>query len=133
MDKIMRLHAVSSTMENGFVYLPDKAEWLPELTAFPKGKHDDQVDSTSQALDWIRRDIGGREWEFSTSIAWNTKNLSKLARYRHVRSLIVKMSRDAPTWGTCACSASLLGRLQIQRAGGRRRGSPELSGATEST
>jgi predicted phage terminase large subunit-like protein len=63
MDKIMRLHAVSSTMENGFVYLPEKAEWLPEylheLTTFPKGKHDDQVDSTSQALDWIRQGYWG--------------------------------------------------------------------------
>jgi predicted phage terminase large subunit-like protein len=39
MDKIMRLYAVSSTMENGFVYLLEKAEWLPEylheLTTFP--------------------------------------------------------------------------------------------------
>jgi predicted phage terminase large subunit-like protein len=35
--------------------LPKEAAWLPEylheLTAFPKGKHDDQVDSTAQMLD----------------------------------------------------------------------------------
>lgn len=34
-----------------------RAPWWPdyeaELTHFPKGRHDDQVDSTSQALDWI--------------------------------------------------------------------------------
>jgi predicted phage terminase large subunit-like protein len=58
LDKIMRLHSVTSTIENGFVYLPDKAEWLPEyiheMTVFPKGKFDDQCDSTSQALDWIK-------------------------------------------------------------------------------
>jgi predicted phage terminase large subunit-like protein len=58
MDKVMRMHSVTSTIENGFVYLPDKAEWLAEymheMTTFPKGKHDDQVDSTSQALDWVR-------------------------------------------------------------------------------
>jgi predicted phage terminase large subunit-like protein len=63
MDKIMRLHAVSSTIENGFVHLPEKAEWLTEylheLTTFPKGKHDDQADSTSQALDWIRQGYWG--------------------------------------------------------------------------
>ncbi|HEX4022164.1 MAG TPA: phage terminase large subunit [Acidobacteriaceae bacterium] len=57
-DKIMRMHSVTSTIENGFVYLPEKAEWLAqythELTTFPKGKYNDQVDSTSQALDWIR-------------------------------------------------------------------------------
>jgi len=59
MDKIMRLHSVTSTIENGFVYLPEQAEWLDqythELISFPNGKHDDQADSTSQALDWIKK------------------------------------------------------------------------------
>ena len=58
MDKIMRMHSVTSTIENGFVHLPDKAAWLAEylheLTTFPKGKNDDQADSTSQALDWFK-------------------------------------------------------------------------------
>ena len=44
-------------IENGFVHLPKQAAWLAEylreLTAFPKGKHDDQVDSTAQALAWM--------------------------------------------------------------------------------
>ena len=31
------------------------AEYLHELTVFPKGKHDDQVDSTAQMLDWFKR------------------------------------------------------------------------------
>lgn len=30
MDKIMRMHSVTSTIENGFVHLPDKACWLEE-------------------------------------------------------------------------------------------------------
>lgn len=59
MDKTMRLHSATSTIENGFVHLPDKAEWraeyLHELTTFPKGKFDDQADSTSQALDWAKK------------------------------------------------------------------------------
>jgi len=58
MDKIMRMHSVTSTIENGFVLLPDKAGWLGEylheLTTFPEGKYDDQADSTSQALDWFK-------------------------------------------------------------------------------
>ena len=45
-------------MEGGSVQLPRSAAWLDdylhELCAFPTGKHDDQVDSTSQALHWIR-------------------------------------------------------------------------------
>lgn len=58
MDKIMRMNTVTSTMENGFVHLPDKAAWLGEyvheLAIFPSGKYDDQADSTSQALDWFK-------------------------------------------------------------------------------
>jgi len=58
-DKIMRMSSCSSTIENGFVYLPEKAAWLGEylheFRLFPKGKHDDQVDSTSQALDWVKQ------------------------------------------------------------------------------
>jgi predicted phage terminase large subunit-like protein len=58
-DKIMRMHSVTSTIENGLVYLPDKAAWLGEylheLTSFPKGRFNDQVDSTSQALDWFKK------------------------------------------------------------------------------
>jgi hypothetical protein len=31
------------------------AEYLHEMSSFPKGKFDDQVDSTSQALDWVKQ------------------------------------------------------------------------------
>jgi predicted phage terminase large subunit-like protein len=62
MDKIMRMHSVSSTVENGFVYIPAQAEWLSqylhEMAVFPNGKFDDQVDSTSQALDWSKSVVG---------------------------------------------------------------------------
>ena len=57
-DKIMRMHAQTAMIENGFVYLPEAAPWLApylaELTTFPNGKHDDQVDSTAQMLDWFK-------------------------------------------------------------------------------
>jgi predicted phage terminase large subunit-like protein len=64
MDKTMRLHSVTSIIENGFVYVPVQAGWLPhylhELTVFPNGKNDDKADSTSQALDWFKmRNAGG--------------------------------------------------------------------------
>jgi len=55
----MRMHSVSSTIENGFAHLPDRAAWLGEylheLSGFPRGKYDDQADSTSQALDWFKQ------------------------------------------------------------------------------
>jgi len=57
-DKIMRMHAQTAMIENGFLHLPEAAPWLAEylheMTIFPKGKHDDQVDSTAQFLDWFK-------------------------------------------------------------------------------
>jgi predicted phage terminase large subunit-like protein len=61
-DKIMRMHAQTAMIENGSVHVPDSAPWLApylhELTVFPNGKHDDQVDSTAQMLDWFKRGSG---------------------------------------------------------------------------
>ena len=58
-DKTMRMHAQTGVIENGFVHIPETASWLDEylheLTVFPNGKYDDQVDSTAQFLDWFRR------------------------------------------------------------------------------
>jgi terminase large subunit-like protein len=57
-EKILRLHAQTALIENGFVHIPEAASWLAEylheLTVFPKGKHDDQADSTAQFLDWFK-------------------------------------------------------------------------------
>jgi hypothetical protein len=56
-DKAMRMHAQTSTIEDGRVHLPIEAPWpddyLHELTVFPRGKHDDQIESTTQFLDWL--------------------------------------------------------------------------------
>jgi predicted phage terminase large subunit-like protein len=59
----MRLYAQTAKFENGLVLLPSSASWLAdyigELTSFPGGKFDDQVDSTSQALDHMSIARGG--------------------------------------------------------------------------
>lgn len=52
--KESRASAISPQVEAGNVYLPDGASWLDTLvgehSGFPKGAHDDIVDSLSQAL-----------------------------------------------------------------------------------
>jgi hypothetical protein len=57
-DKIMRMHTQTATIKNGFIFVPTQAHWLVdylhELTSFHFGKYDDQVDSTSQFLDWAK-------------------------------------------------------------------------------
>jgi predicted phage terminase large subunit-like protein len=53
-DKIMRMAAQTAPIEAGAVHLPVNAPWLDdfkkEVLSFPKGKHDDQIDALSQAL-----------------------------------------------------------------------------------
>jgi predicted phage terminase large subunit-like protein len=53
-DKASRMAVASAKFEAGQVFLPERAEWLPdleaELFAFPGARHDDQCDSISQAL-----------------------------------------------------------------------------------
>jgi predicted phage terminase large subunit-like protein len=54
--KVVRVQAARPEIEAGNVYLPDPEQspwvhdYIEECAAFPNGKNDDQVDSTSQAL-----------------------------------------------------------------------------------
>jgi predicted phage terminase large subunit-like protein len=54
-DKIMRMNRQTARIEAGSVLLPTHAPWLDdfrsEMMAFPAGRHNDQVDALSQALD----------------------------------------------------------------------------------
>src|SRR6266446_6305958 len=63
-EKTMRMNAQTAMIENGFVHIPETAPWLAqylhEMTVFPKGKHDDQVDSTAQFLDWFKKPFPGQ-------------------------------------------------------------------------
>ena len=57
-DKATRMMAASPSIEGGRVFIPREAHWLAEfqreMVMFPKGKHDDQVDSVSQFLNCAR-------------------------------------------------------------------------------
>jgi predicted phage terminase large subunit-like protein len=66
-DKILRLYAQSAEFESGRVLLPRSAPWLEEyvreITTFPGSKYDDQVDSTTQALDHMKSNRSLLVWE----------------------------------------------------------------------
>jgi len=53
-DKVMRMNEQTARIEAGSVWLPSRAPWLGEfrreISAFPRGRHSDQVDAFSQAL-----------------------------------------------------------------------------------
>jgi predicted phage terminase large subunit-like protein len=58
-DKQANARAVSPMFEAGMIVLPEGAEWADQyvenMCRFPKGEHDDDIDSTSQALNYLRR------------------------------------------------------------------------------
>lgn len=65
-SKEARLYAVSPLFESGNVYLPPQSDDYPwvddyeyELLSFPNGQYDDQVDSTTMALDELKGVSGG--------------------------------------------------------------------------
>ncbi len=65
-DKVMRLRAQTPAIEAGRVLLPTDAPWLAdyltELISFPQVRHDDQADSTAQALAWIYGRSSFEDW-----------------------------------------------------------------------
>ena len=58
LDKVARLYSVQHLFAEGMVYAPDRV-WaemvIAQCSTFPKGKHDDLVDTTSQALTHLRQ------------------------------------------------------------------------------
>ncbi len=56
-DKVTRAFAVTPLVESGQVFLPEGEPWVLDYVAqlgqFPNAAHDDDVDSTTQALNWL--------------------------------------------------------------------------------
>jgi predicted phage terminase large subunit-like protein len=57
-DKLSRLYAIQHLFAEGLVYAPDR-QWadtvIGQVASFPKGKHDDLVDTVSMALSHLRQ------------------------------------------------------------------------------
>lgn len=60
-DKLTRARTCTDLIEGGKVFLPVYASWLDEyeceLKGFPNATHDDQVDTTTQYLNWVKTKI----------------------------------------------------------------------------
>ncbi|MFP3025976.1 MAG: phage terminase large subunit, partial [Wolbachia sp.] len=58
-DKLTRFYQIVPVIESGRVFLPQQAVWLNdfeyEILIFPEAHYDDQVDSTVQYLQWMRK------------------------------------------------------------------------------
>lgn len=65
-DKVSRAYAVTPLIQSGRVFLDEDAAWLADfvasLSGFPNGAHDDDVDSTTQALSYLSDGHGLDGW-----------------------------------------------------------------------
>lgn len=68
-DKVSRAYAVTPIIETGRVFLPEAAPWLADyvdaMASFPNALHDDDVDSTTQALNYLVRTQMGPPADYS--------------------------------------------------------------------
>ena len=57
-DKVSRAHAIAPMLQSGLVYVPSEELWVDDIigecASFPYGKHDDYVDTCTQAWQLIR-------------------------------------------------------------------------------
>ena len=71
--KEARVHAVSSAIESGNVFLPKGAPWVEEYldqwVGFPAVAHDDMVDSSTQALSYLLFRSGEPVFEAKKDVA----------------------------------------------------------------
>jgi predicted phage terminase large subunit-like protein len=108
-SKVVRAEGQIAIIHGGGVIFPSDAPWLDDLlyefALFPKGRHDDQVDSLCQALQWIRdntatgwfaymnqetarmkaQGTGERMVRMQAPPGVNTLQLSELPNYAHTR------------------------------------------------
>jgi predicted phage terminase large subunit-like protein len=80
-DKIARLNAIVDVFASGKVWAPDK-RWaedvIEETASFPNGRHDDYVDTLSQALNRIRKGgmVRTRHDEEDEADSWRYRKLA---------------------------------------------------------
>jgi predicted phage terminase large subunit-like protein len=76
-DKIARAFAVTALIQSGRVFLPEGTDWVADYVAshaaFPNAAHDDDVDSTTQALNYMAKGTGLEGW-----LAWADSRIDRL-------------------------------------------------------
>ncbi len=114
-DKEARARAAAPTAEAGKIWLMRDAEWarlyLDEMCNFPKSEFSDQVDSTSQFINWIRQKSSW--WGASLGHDEEEERQRRIAQGLRVRS---RSQPDTLVWG-CAykgCGKEIPEGLQLR-------------------
>lgn len=80
-DKLARLYSISHLFEEGLIHAPDTKwaeEVITQVSQFPKGKHDDLVDTVSMGIKYLR-DVGilVRQPEWAADLDEGRKHLGR--------------------------------------------------------
>ena len=79
-DKVARVNAILPLIEGGRVFIPEQSQWLDdfidEAVSFPSGRHDDQVDAMTIAIDVLSRtSISPESWMLHTDTSQSLNNI----------------------------------------------------------
>ena len=89
LSKECRAQPCTAQIERGEVYLPEQAVWkeafVEECRAFPKGKHDDQVDSLTLLLNAVR--------EYAVSARQSNRLIDQLTELNEERMVKEQLER----------------------------------------
>jgi predicted phage terminase large subunit-like protein len=81
-DKVARAYAAVPTFSQLMIYAPDR-EWaemvIDEMAVFPRGKHDDLTDSTTQAINYLRSiGLASSDDEITAAEVENVRHKSRM-------------------------------------------------------
>ena len=99
-DKVARVNAILPLIEGGRVFIPEQSPWLDhfidEAVSFPSGRHDDQVDAMTIAVDVLSRtSISPEAWSLQTDTSQSLNNIQHKSLGKSLRE---KFSKDLPKW-----------------------------------
>ena len=87
-DKVARAYAIQHLFEEGLIWAPVERVWcdmvITQCAQFPKGQHDDLVDTVTQALRFLRatgmiqRGVERTHELSESSKGWNTSSSQPL-------------------------------------------------------
>ena len=122
------MHTHTATLEAGKVLLRQGAPWLDEfrceLLAFPRGKHDDQVDALSSAND-VERAAKAHLLDPAHAVVASKSDRSSSSVVRVCEGILSDLSVPADERAACLYSVGCTARM-------RRKIEPTLPGPTSS-
>ena len=99
-DKVARVNAILPLIEGGRVFIPEQAPWLDEFideaVSFPSGRHDDQVDAMTIAVDVLSRtSVSPEAWMLHADAS---QSLNNVEHKTFGKSLRETFDKSVPKW-----------------------------------